>query len=189
MAEINKTQWVGSGATRRQLMIGAAVSFGAISLGSRQALAKLEDGISHEAAAIHQEVTFKASRKRVYELLTDTKQFDQVVRLSAAMQSMKGLGDKATEINREEGGAFTLFGGYITGRQIVLLPGERVVQAWRAGSWGPGQYSIAKFELVEQGPETMIVFDHHGFPDGEAQHLAKGWKGNYWEPMAKVLSL
>src|ERR1700683_3253993 len=33
--------------------------------------------VSHTAEAIHQEVVFKASRKRVYEALTQTKQFDK----------------------------------------------------------------------------------------------------------------
>jgi activator of HSP90 ATPase len=49
------------------------------------------------------------------------------------------------------GGAFTLFGGYITGRHVELVPNDRIVQAWRTGGWAPGVYSIAKFELVEQG--------------------------------------
>jgi activator of HSP90 ATPase len=83
---------------------------------------------------------------------------------------------------------FSLFGGYITGRQIELVPNLRIVQAWRAGGWDPGHYSIAKFELVEQGSGTKIVFDHTGFPIGQAEHLAEGWKGNYWEPLEKFLT-
>jgi hypothetical protein len=34
------------------------------------------------------------------------------------------LGDKPTEISREVGGAFTLFGGYIIGRHVELVPNE-----------------------------------------------------------------
>jgi hypothetical protein len=66
------------------------------------------DDISHVAEAIHQEVSFKASRKRVYEALTDAKQFDQVTLLGEARKSR---GKKATEISREPGGSFSLFGG------------------------------------------------------------------------------
>jgi activator of HSP90 ATPase len=65
---------------------------------------------------------------------------------------------------------------------------ERIVQAWRAGSWSPGIYSIARFELTEQGTGTKIVFDHTGFPQGTAEHLAEGWKVNYWEPLEKYLA-
>jgi activator of HSP90 ATPase len=143
--------------------------------------------ISRTAESIHQEAVFKASRKRVYEALTDAKQFDKVIQLSGVMQSMH-LGDKPAEISREVGGAFTLFGGYITGRHVELVPNERIVQAWRTGGWDPGVYSIAKFDLVEQGSGTKIVFDHTGFPKGEAEVLASGWKAHYWEPLEKLLA-
>ena len=68
------------------------------------------------------------------------------------------------------------------------MPNERIVQVWRAGSWDPGSYSIARFVLVESGGGTKIVFDHTGFPKGQAEHLAEGWRTNYWEPLTKVLA-
>jgi uncharacterized protein YndB with AHSA1/START domain len=139
------------------------------------------DEISHKAESIHQEALFKASRKRVYEALTDAEQFTKVVRLS------KVPGGPAAVISKEAGGAFSAFGGYITGRHIELVPNERIVQAWRAGSWEAGKYSIARFELKEQGEQTKLVFDHTGFPDGDAEHLLEGWNTNYWEPLRKYL--
>jgi hypothetical protein len=45
-----------------------------------------------------------------------------------------------------------------------------------------GVYSIAKFELIEQGTGTRIVFDQNGFPKGDGEHLASGWKAHYWGP-------
>jgi activator of HSP90 ATPase len=176
-----------NGTTRRHAIVAAAMAFGGLALGSTKAWAGAEEEISRTAEAIHQEPVIKASRKRVYEALTDAKQFDKVIQLSGVMQSMH-LGDKAAEISREVGGAFTLFGGYITGRHVELVPSERIVQAWRTGGWPPGIYSIAKFELVEQGSGTKIVFDHTGFPKGEAEVLASGWKAHYWEPLAKLLA-
>ncbi len=173
--------------TRRQVIAGFAMAFGGVALGSREAWAGAEEEISRTAESIHQEPVFKASRKRVYEALTDAKQFDKVIQLSGVMQAMH-LGDKPAEISREVGGAFALFGGYITGRHVELVPNERIVQAWRTGGWDPGVYSIAKFELVEQGSGTKIVFDHTGFPKGDAETLASGWKAHYWEPLAKLLA-
>lgn len=143
--------------------------------------------ISHAAEAIHQEVTFNATPARVYAALTDAKQFDKVVQLSAAAKSM-ALPNKPVEISREAGGAFSAFGGYITGRQLELIAGQRIVQAWRAASWPAGAYSIVRFELAADGPHTKLVFDHTGFPQGDADHLLTGWNGNYWEPLAKVLA-
>jgi activator of HSP90 ATPase len=175
-------------ATRRQVISGGAAALGVIAVGPGRVWASVEEGISRAEEAIHQEPVFKASRKRVYEALTDANQFGKVVMLSAAMQSggMK-TGAAPVTISREAGGAFSAFGGYISGRQIELLPNERIVQVWRAGSWDAGSYSIAKFVLVEQGTETKIKFDHTGFPKGQAEHLAEGWRINYWEPLAKFL--
>ncbi|MGA2370509.1 MAG: SRPBCC domain-containing protein [Candidatus Korobacteraceae bacterium] len=170
------------------MIIGAAAACGAIAVRRVPAWAGDELGISHTCATIHQEVVFKASTKRVYEALIDAKQFSKVIELSAAVKSGAKLGDKPTQISREAGGAFTLYGGYITGRQIELVPNQQIVQAWRTGGWDPGTYSIARFELTEQGPDTKLVFDHTGFPESLAEHLATGWKINYWEPLAKYLA-
>lgn len=187
MSERTKLEAPAKGTTRRQAIVGVAMAFGGLALGSTKAWAGGEEEISHTAESIHQVAVFKASRKRVYEALMDTKQFDQVIQLSGVMKSMPP-GGKPTEISREAGGAFALFGGYIAGRHIELVPNERIVQAWRVGSWDPGVYSIAKFELAEQGTGTKIVFDHTGFPKGLGEHLAEGWKAHYWEPLDKFLS-
>jgi activator of HSP90 ATPase len=176
------------GVARRQIITAAVAAFGGIAVESLGAWPADQNGISHTAESIHQEPVFKASRKRVYEALTDAKQFDKVMRRSAAMQSGMAAGAKPAEISREAGGAFSLFGGYVTGRQVELVSNQRIVQAWRSGSWDPGAYSIARFELTDQGSDTKIVFDHTGFPEGQAQHLAAGWRGNYWEPLEKYLA-
>jgi activator of HSP90 ATPase len=173
--------------TRRQLIAGVTMGFGGMAFGSTGAWAGAEEEISHTAESIHQEPVFKASRKRVYEALTDAKQFDKVIQLSAAVKSGMAKAPNPPDISREAGGAFALFGGYISGRQIELVPNERIVQAWRVGSWDAGGYSIARFALVEQGAGTKIVFDHTGFPKGDAEHLAEGWRVNYWEPLEKFL--
>jgi uncharacterized protein YndB with AHSA1/START domain len=175
------------GSTRRRAIAGVVGAFGGLTLGSTGAWAETEDGISHTAESIHQEPDFSASPKRVYEALTDARQFTRVIKLSGALQAMH-LPDKPAEISRDVGGAFALYGGYITGRHVELVPNVRIVQAWRAGDWPAGMYSIVKFELVEQGPGSRIVFDHTGFPAGTAEGLASGWKAHYWEPLAKVLA-
>jgi uncharacterized protein YndB with AHSA1/START domain len=76
----------------------------------------------------------------------------------------------------------------ISGRNVELVPGERVVQAWRAGNWEPGAYSAARFTLQPQGEGTLLSFDHSGFPENQGEHLEAGWHANYWEPLKKYLS-
>jgi activator of HSP90 ATPase len=123
---------------------------------------------------IHQERDFAASPHRVYEALLDSAQF-------------AAFSGRAAVIDRQLGGTFALFNGHIVGRNLELVPDQRVVQAWRVVDWPEGAYSIARFELKPQGSGTRLVFEHVGFPDGLHDHLAAGWEANYWSLMKKYL--
>jgi activator of HSP90 ATPase len=147
-----------------------------------------DNGLTHSSEAIRQQVNFKASCQQVYAALTSTQQFDALTRLSDAVSLVTAPDAQATFISAEVGGPFTLFGGYVTGRHLEMLPAKRLVQAWRAGSWRAGSYSIVSFVLADQGPECAVVFDHRGFPEGQGSHLAEGWRVHYWEPLAKLLA-
>jgi activator of HSP90 ATPase len=138
--------------------------------------------------SIHHEVQFKASPERLYSTLTDAKEFQNVVLLSDAVKTGMVKNPQPAQISAVPGGEFAVFGGYIAGRQIELVPNVRIVQAWRTGAWGLGMYSIARFALAPQGSGTLLTFDHTGFPKGEAEHLAQGWRTNYWQPLAIFLS-
>jgi activator of HSP90 ATPase len=130
---------------------------------------------NHAMPSIHHEVTLPAPPSRVYEVLVDSKEFAEVTGAPAS-------GDGA------EGAAFSGFGGHVTGRHVELVPGKRVVQAWRAKTWPEGVYSIVRFDLRADGKGTKLVFDHDGFPEGAEEHLSAGWQANYWERMAKHLA-
>jgi activator of HSP90 ATPase len=130
--------------------------------------------------SIQQEIKIKASPKRVYDTLLDAKRFSEFT-------------GAAADIDPKSGGAFSCFGGVITGRNIELLPNQRIVQAWRVAMWPEGLYSIAKFELQPQGSETRLVMDHVGFPEEMRAHLNGeeadgGWHRRYWEPLKKYLA-
>lgn len=173
--------------SRREMIIGAAAAIGGIALCASNAWAASEE-ISRTAESIHQEELFSASPKRLYRALTETKQFREIERMSGARKAGMALGNQPTEISAEAGGTFTIFGGHIVGRHIELVPNKRIVQAWRVVDWSPGVYSIAAFQLLEHDGGTTLVFDHTGFPPGQAEHLAEGWKANYWEPLRKLLA-
>ena len=127
---------------------------------------------TNKSITIHQEIDFNTSPQLLYEALLDANQFT-------------AFSGRPAEINREVGGAFSLFGGHIIGRNVELLPNHRIVQAWRVVTWTEGVYSIAKFELKPHGSGTRLVFDHIGFPEGLHDHLAEGWESNYWMLLKK----
>jgi activator of HSP90 ATPase len=118
---------------------------------------------------VHQESDFTTSPDKIYQLLLDGGQFSAMTGAPA-------------QIPRDAGGAFSLFGGVIVGRNIELVPGRRIVQAWE-----PGVYSLVKFELVPRGHGTHLVLDQTGFPDGEFHSLSIGWPSHCWQPMKKFL--
>src|SRR5262249_18446800 len=92
---------VANDTSRRRMIVGATIAFGSVAISSLSAWASDEEGVSHTAESIHQEPAFRANRKRVYEALTETKQFAKVTQLSAAMQSGMSLGNKPTEISQQ----------------------------------------------------------------------------------------
>jgi activator of HSP90 ATPase len=145
-------------------------------------------GLTADAPAIHQETVIAASCGRVYGALTSAHDFETITRLSDAADLLTAPDAKATAISSHVGGAFTLFGGYITGRNLELTPGKRLVQAWRAGGWDAGEYSVVRFELRGDPAGCRIVFDQHGFPASQGRSLAYGWRVHYWEPLSKFLS-
>jgi activator of HSP90 ATPase len=126
-------------------------------------------------STIHFDVDYKTTPERIYHVLLDAKQF----------KACSGL---PAEIDPKPGGWFKLFDGQIEGRNVELVPNQRIVQAWRPASWPAGVYSIARFELAARGGGTRIIFDHVGFPEDQQQHLASGWTEHYWEPLHKFLS-
>jgi len=175
-------------ATRRDVIAGLTLGLSAAAIVGATARAETAQEIARNMESIHHEVNFKVSPQRLYAALTDAKEFQKVVLLSGAVKTGMVKAPQPAQISAVPGGEFAVFGGYITGRQIELVPNVRIVQAWRTGAWDPGTYSIARFALAPQGTGTLLTFDHTGFPKGEAEHLAQGWKSNYWQPLDKLLS-
>ena len=170
--------------TRRQIiarvgaaaLAGLAVSRNLSALPQQQHDTKETPGTAtnQTRTSLHQEIELKASPQRIYEILLDSKQF-------AAFTGMPATIDPAV------GGAFSMFGGMIVGRNVELIPNQRIVQAWRPTHWDSGVYSVVKFELKPQGNGTLLVLDHTGFPEGEYESLFKGWGSHYWDPLKKYL--
>ena len=84
--------------TRRQMLVGTTAVLSSLVFDPLSALAHINEGVSRTAESIHQEPVFKANPKRVYEALTDEKQFEKVTQLSAAIQSGADLGDRKSVV-------------------------------------------------------------------------------------------
>src|ERR1700724_3257887 len=145
---------------RRQMIAGvAAVAFGGLAT-SRDVWARGQQqqnpkeapsaAANQARSSLHQEIELRALPQRIYEIILDSKQF-------AAFTGMPATIDPAA------GGAFSMFGGMIVGRNVELIPGQRIVQAWRPTHWEPGIYSIAPFVFKPKAGGTLVVLDHKRF--------------------------
>lgn len=139
--------------SRRQAVAGIVVALGSLAVGSKAMGDNRETMVDAPATkenqsrtAIHQEVAFKASAQRIYEALLDSKQFTAFT-------------GRPAEIDSKEGGAFSLFGGLVSGRNIEFVPNQRIVQAWRPASWDQGIYSIVRYKgaPLKQVFETRLI--------------------------------
>ncbi len=178
------TDWIPSvGATsRRQMIARSAIALTSLAAGSNLRGSTLQESMAQTPAtdenkartSLHQENEFKSTPQRIYEILLDSKQFASFTGMPA-------------EIDSKAGGAFFLFGKMIEGRNIEVVPAQRIVQAWRPADWPAGLYSLVRFELRPNGSGCTVVLDHSSFPAGGYDHLSLGWKDHYWEPLKKFL--
>jgi activator of HSP90 ATPase len=124
---------------------------------------------------IRQTALFRAPPRQVYAALLDSRQHTAFT------------GNKAKIVGKV-GGAFSCYGGYITGVTLELAPNQRIVQAWRSRDWPKGGYSIVTFALAKAaGGKTKLSFTQLGVPAGDFKAKSQGWKSHYWQPLKAFL--
>jgi uncharacterized protein YndB with AHSA1/START domain len=120
---------------------------------------------------IRQTVTIRAAPKQVFEALINEK------------KHAKFTGAPAV-ISRKAGGAFTGYGGYLSGFNLEVVAGKRIVQAWRSKGWPAGTYSIVTFAFARSaGGKTKLSFSQVGVPAADVKAKSEGWRTHYWKPL------
>lgn len=113
-----------------------------------------------------------ASPEEIYEAWLD----------SEGHSKMTGSPAHATAI---VGDSFDAWDGYISGKNLELEPGKRIVQSWRGASYKnsdeDSQIEVI-FEAVDDG--TRITLTHTNVPDDQGSH-EPGWTTHYFEPMQR----
>jgi activator of HSP90 ATPase len=112
---------------------------------------------------IKQGLMIKASPRKVYEALMDSK------------KHAKFTGGPA-KISRKVGGTFTAHGKYISGKNLELVQDEKIVQLWRGKGWPKEHFSTVTFLLKPTKGGTKLMFSHKGIPVKEVKNITSGWK-------------
>ncbi|MGO8914432.1 MAG: SRPBCC domain-containing protein [Stellaceae bacterium] len=87
------------------------------------------------------------------------------------------------------GAAFTAWDGYITGRNLVLEPGRRIVQSWRTTRFAKADPdSEIELLLAPAKTGTKLTLRHRNVPDGHTGYRDGGWQDFYFAPMKAYFS-
>jgi uncharacterized protein YndB with AHSA1/START domain len=126
---------------------------------------------------IRQTVLLPAPPKAVYDALMTAK-------------GHAGFSGAPARISPKVGTAFTLWGGYIHGKNLELVPGKKIVQSWRPSeeTWPQDYYSTVSYTLSPAKGGTRVTFVHSGVLPDHVGHLSSGWKKSYWDPLTTYLA-
>jgi uncharacterized protein YndB with AHSA1/START domain len=117
---------------------------------------------------IKQKVTIPATPAEVYNAFMDARKHSAFT------------GGKATS-DPKVGGKISAWDGYVTGTNLKLVKGRRIVQEWITTDWIDG-YPPSTLDLTftRKGSGTELKMVHSDVPAAMAASFADGWKEHYW---------
>ncbi len=123
-----------------------------------------------------QKVIFRAKPEAVYNALIDSKKHSQFTESKAI-------------VGKKAGDNFSAYDGYITGKNIELIPGKKIVQTWRTSDegWPEGYYSTIEFVFKKTKEGTELQFTHSEIPSEVKADYEQGWEEYYWKLLKAFL--
>jgi activator of HSP90 ATPase len=132
--------------------------------------------LPQEFGTIEQAVFFDAAPDAVYDALLDPRKHSEFTGSPATTSARKGA-------------TFTAWDGYITGKNLELVKGKKIVQEWKTTEW-PDGYPVSRlqFTLSAKNGGTELKMVHSRVPAEQVADYAGGWKSAYWDPLKKYLA-
>jgi uncharacterized protein YndB with AHSA1/START domain len=115
--------------------------------------------------------TIPASAQEIYDAWLDSLAHTEMTGSEAVMSD-------------EVGAEVEAWDGYISGRNLELVPGERIVQSWRTTEFtDEHEDSIITVTLEEVDDGTLLTLVHSKVPHEQKSYEQGGWERHYFEPM------
>lgn len=132
---------------------------------------RIYDDLMEKTGTIKQKVVISATPDEVYNAF-----------MNAKIHS-KFTNSKATIVPKV-GGRITAWDNYITGKNLELVKGKKIVQEWSTSEW-PEDYkpSILKITLKKIGNRTELTMVQSKVPKAQMKSYSDGWKDFYWKPL------
>lgn len=120
---------------------------------------------------IKQKIVLPATPEEVYDALLDPRKHSEFT------------GSKATG-KAKVSTKFTAWDGYISGRNLELEKGKRIIQEWVTVEW-PANYPPSRLEFAfkEVDGKTELIMVHSDVPIDQVEELRQGWIDYYWKPL------
>ena len=130
------------------------------------------------AKTITQSVTFKNAKvSTLYSMFLNPKEHEALT------------GGNPAKISAKEGAKFSVWGDYITGKNLQLIKDKLIVQAWLGSDWDKSEIDSTFILLFEQkGKDAVIHMTHANIPDKQAKGIKDGWTEYYWAPWKAYLA-
>ncbi len=94
----------------------------------------------------------------------------------------------AARVSAKVGGGFSAWDGYISGKNLKLIAGRRIVQTWRTTEFAEDdEDSLIEITLEPVAGGAKLTLHHTNIPEGRSNYR-EGWKGCYFEPMKEYFS-
>lgn len=125
---------------------------------------------------IEQTVFLDATPEEVYDIFLDAKKHSDFT------------GSPATT-NAKVDVEFNAWDGYISGKNLELVKGKKIVQEWETTDWPKG-YPRSRLELTltakKGGTELRMV--HSNVPAEQVKSYTSGWRSSYWDPLKEYIA-
>jgi len=111
---------------------------------------------------IVQSVTFKCSPEELFAMFTESKKHSAATGAKASVSAKPGAKWKA-------------YNGMILGKNLMVIPGRMVVQAWRSSQWKENDLDsilIMNFSKTPAGGRIDLI--HVGVPQHDYKGVTKG---------------
>jgi activator of HSP90 ATPase len=93
-------------------------------------------------------------------------------------------GGAVARMSPKRGAKFMAWNGYITGRNLTLVPGRRIVQSWRTTKFTKDDPDSQIEVVLARAPRgTRLTLRHTNVPDGHFHYRDGGWQKSYFKPM------
>lgn len=108
---------------------------------------------------------------------------DEIYRAWLDSEGHSAMTGSAAKVSDQIGDSFEAWDGYISGTNLELEPGKRILQAWRTVEFAGGEEdSLLELILEPADGGAKLTLRHSQLPPHGAQY-EQGWIDSYFEPM------